>query len=40
MIGLNLIDTMGVLDNITTGLNFMEEAYGVTASPTRPFLLR
>ena len=33
VIGLNLIDTMGVLDNITTGLNFMEEAYGVTASP-------
>lgn len=32
-IGLAVIDTFGVLDNITTGLNFMEETHQLTDSP-------
>ena len=30
---LAFIDTFGVLDNITTGLNFLEEAHALTGSP-------
>lgn len=28
-----VLDTMGVLDNVTTGFNMMEETHGITGSP-------